>query len=413
MFGKRVLSSKVAACVGVLICAAGAAPVEALAQCRNDYNFGVASVTPGPGGGITVKTLNPTTSPLISIINTVNTAFLTNTTSFVSSPSGPTSDQQSGGVWGRVVAGVTDTKSTTTDVPKGTLSSGVAMTGSQVCHQSANHTYGGFQVGADLGKLNINNSGSNWHFGVTAGYLTASAKDTTPGFDDGTGNLGNTYAPGDLTAHFQVPFLGLYTVFTHGNFFADTQVRFDLYQSTSASPGNNYFGVLNDAHGISLTGAAGYRFALGDTWFIEPSIGGVWSRVQVDPLITPLALGADVRGTLRVDDIESLLGRATLRVGASLPFGNYVWQPFATASVLHEFAGAATSKLTISDPSGVPFNGAVFTSSTSRVGTYGQFGVGTAIVAGNSGWLGYGRVDAKVGESVEGIGVNMGLRYQW
>ena len=79
---------------------------EAIAQCNNDFNFGVASV--GPGG---VRNLNPTTSPLISIINTVNTAFLTNTTSFVSAPAGANSDQQSGGVWGRVVGGVVDFES--------------------------------------------------------------------------------------------------------------------------------------------------------------------------------------------------------------------------------------------------------------------------------------------------------------
>jgi len=71
--------------------------------------------------------------------------------------------------------------------------------------------------------------------------------------------LSNTYAAGDLTAHFQVPFIGC---ITQGNFFADTQLRFDLYQSTSTSEGNNTFGALNDAKGISVTGAAGYRFAL-------------------------------------------------------------------------------------------------------------------------------------------------------
>jgi opacity protein-like surface antigen len=51
--------------------------------------------------------------------------------------------------------------------------------------------------------------------------------------------------------------------------------------------------------------------------------------------------------------------------------------------------------------------------STSRVGTYGQFGLGTAAVLGNTGWLGYARVDYRTGENIDGWNVNAGLRYQF
>jgi hypothetical protein len=54
-----------------------------------------------------------------------------------------------------------------------------------------------------------------------------------------------------------------------------------------------------------------------------------------------------------------------------------------------------------------------FSTSTERFGTYGQIGLGTAIVVGNTGWLGYGRADVKVGEDIQGVGFNAGLRYQW
>jgi len=47
------------------------------------------------------------------------------------------------------------------------------------------------------------------------------------------------------------------------------------------------------------------------------------------------------------------------------------------------------------------------------VGTYGQFALGTAAVFGNSGWLGYGRVDYRTGENIEGWSVTGGLRYQF
>ena len=380
---------------------------KAVAQCHNDFNFGIASV--GAGG---VKNLNPTTSPLISITNTVNTAFFTNTTAFVSSPGALAANQQSGGVWGRAVGGFVDSETRTIDKPSAVpISPGEVTTGTQVCHQSNHHTYAGFQVGADIGKLNIGNSGASWHFGIMSGFLAASAKDTTPGISDGT--LNNTYAPGDLRAQFQVPFAGLYSVLTQGNFVADAQVRWDWYQSRSSSPGNNYFGALNDAQGVSVAGGIYYRLMLPQSWFLEPSIGGVWSRVQVDPLTTPLALGSEARGTLRVEDIDSLLGRASVRVGVNLTQGIYAWQPFAVASVIHEFADDVKSTLSVSDPPNALFDGMVFSSSTARVGTYGQFGAGLGLVAGNSGWTGYGRVDVKVGENVEGVGVNMGLRYQW
>ena len=47
------------------------------------------------------------------------------------------------------------------------------------------------------------------------------------------------------------------------------------------------------------------------------------------------------------------------------------------------------------------------------MGTYGQFGLGTAAVLGNTGWLGYARVDYRTGENIEGWNVNAGLRYQF
>jgi hypothetical protein len=46
----------------------------------------------------------------------------------------------------------------------------------------------------------------------------------------------------------------------------------------------------------------------------------------------------------------------------------------------------------------------VFDTSTERFGTYAQFGVGTALVLGNTGWLGYSRVDYRIGDNIEGVG---------
>src|SRR5262245_3537774 len=71
----------------------------ALAQCINS-NFNFAGFFDTPFG---IRNLQPTASPLVSITNTVNTAFLTNTTSFVSAPASSKPDQNSGGVWTRAI----------------------------------------------------------------------------------------------------------------------------------------------------------------------------------------------------------------------------------------------------------------------------------------------------------------------
>jgi outer membrane autotransporter protein len=47
------------------------------------------------------------------------------------------------------------------------------------------------------------------------------------------------------------------------------------------------------------------------------------------------------------------------------------------------------------------------------MGTFTQYGAGTAVVFGNSGWLGYGRYDYRTGQNIEGHSVNAGLRYNW
>src|SRR5260370_26142889 len=78
---------------------------------------------------------------------------------------------------------------------------------------------------------------------------------------------------------------------------------------------------------------------------------------------------------LTVNDIESTLGRLSVRVGTTVTSGNVVWQPFASASVFHEFQGGVTSSLA-SDFSAMGVSRLptlISTVSTSSLGTYGQF----------------------------------------
>ena len=83
----------------------------AWAQCVD--NFNVAATIPGVGLQPVQRLVplgtGPSLGALTSTINTVNTAFLTGTSAFVSAPGGPVPDQQGGGVWGRMIAGTVET----------------------------------------------------------------------------------------------------------------------------------------------------------------------------------------------------------------------------------------------------------------------------------------------------------------
>jgi hypothetical protein len=118
---------------------------------------------------------------------------------------------------------------------------------------------------------------------------------------------------------------------------------------------------------------------------------------------------------LAIEDIESILGRLSVRVGTSVAFDHVVLQPFASASVFHEFQGGVTSSLT-SDFSaiGLPLVPTLSsTVSVSSPGTYGQFSLGVAAQVVNTGWVSYLRGDYRTGEDIEGWSLNGGLRYHF
>ena len=340
---------------------------------------------------------------LVSVIDTANTAFLSGTSAFVGSPSSATPDQQVGGIWTRGIVGTVNNENSSSTTVQTNLLGGVTIPGAVNCETKTKLDFAGFQVGRDIGQLNLDKSGWNAHFGLTGGWFEANAKDASPG--------------GTFHADFQVPFVGLYGAATHGNFFADGQVRWDFYNNTVSDSFNGLSDQQFDARSISVTGNVGYRFDVAaadhSKWFIEPSIGGVWSHTDVDPLNVPgtaiVGTGVGLPGTFQINDIESALGRASVRVGTSFASDHIAWQPFATASVFHEFAGDVTTTQTgavaplCNIVGNVPpcnqnlpplFKDVQFTGdqSVSRVGTYGQFALGIAGQVIDTGWLGYARV---------------------
>ena len=367
----------------------------------------VAAGAVANAGVMAVTNVSASVGALVSSINTVNTAFLTQSSAFIGSPANPQPDQEGGGVWARGVGGHLSTSTTAT---AGNISFGTPQQGNIICNTRTLEDFAGVQIGTDFARLNVN--GWNLHLGSMVGYLGSKTHDATPGLDP----------PANFRDSLQIPFVGAYGAASYGNFLVDGQVRGDFFQNEVSDSTHGLSGQRFDARGISLTGNVAYNQKLDNKWFVEPSAGIIWSRTQVDPSHVP---GTGVTGTpigpgfvppwvLTVNDIESTLGRLSVRVGTTVTSGNVVWQPFASASVFHEFQGGVTSSLA-SNFSAIGVGAPTLSStvSTSSLGTYGQFGAGVAARIVDTGWVTYLRGDYRTGDNIEGWSVNGGLRYQF
>jgi outer membrane autotransporter protein len=336
---------------------------------------------------------------LVSAINTFNTAYLAQGSAFVANPPAQ-KEQTGGGIWIRGIGGHTDTTFNSTVTFGG-------IGGAANCGSGIKQTYAGYQIGADVGKLNLGNSGAYVHFGVTAGFGQAN-------YDE--------HRPGTLSGEIEAPFVGAYATYANGNFFADFMARYNVFSQSLTEPINlGLYGQRLDAQGYSLQGSAGYRFDIpNSTWFFEPSGGVVYSNTKVDPLHFA---GTEIYGgltntsfgILSIDDIRSTLVRLGARAGTTIDAGhNIIYQPFAAASVWHDFqsSSSATLNMVISGP---PPLGTMLTGliNVSNVETYGQYSIGIARQTTDDGWVSYARIDYRKGKDIDALGFNGGIRYQF
>jgi outer membrane autotransporter protein len=337
---------------------------------------------------------------LVSSIYSANTAFLNQSNAFIGSPDNLQPDQQSGGLWARGVGGHLSASTTAT---AGNISIGGPLAGNISCSTRTLEDFGGVQLGADMARLNV--SGWNLHAGSTIGDLGSRTQDATPA----TPALNP--APG-FRDSLHIPFVGVYGAASYGGFLIDGQIRGNFFQNETSDDNGRLSAQHFDARGISMNGNVAYNQKLSNYWFVEPSAGIVWSKTHVDPSNVP-APGFAPLWALTVNDIESTLGRLSVRVGTTLMSGNVVWQPFVSASVIHEFQGGATSSLSINSAAMGLSLPNLSSTVTSSFGTFGQLGVGVAAKVASTGWLGYLRGDYRHGDYIEGWSVNGGLRYQF
>lgn len=354
---------------------------------------------------------------LVSAINTANTAFLTQSSAFIGSPANPNPDQLGGGAWARGIGGqftYNSTATSTYNLDTRSLGLGILpVSGNITCKTTTRLDFAGVQVGTDIARLDWN--GWNLHIGQTLGFMGAKARDVS--------SAGPNDSPGGTFQNtLEIPFIGFYGAATYGGLFIDGQVRWNYYQNRLNDPvQNGLFGQRLDARGVSLTGNIGYNYRLDGNWFLEPSAGVVWSRTSIDPLNVSGTLvladspGLAPPGTVSIRDIYSTLGRLSLRGGTSVDAGGVTLQPFATMSLFHDFEGgqSATIQTNFSSLVGQGFpeiNGQL---AISRLGTYGQFGLGTVAQLKDTGWLAYFRGDYRTGASINGWSLNGGVRYQF
>lgn len=404
---------------------ASASVSGAWAQCTDPSGIGgLRNAAYGTGTAI---------ASIVSTIGVVNTSSLAQSSAFTGA-SGTNQPVMQGGIWVREVGGKVDSKANSTAALSINLNAPDNVgQGSRECNIRTRTEYLGTQLGFDIAKLNIA-PGTNVTVGLTGGYTEIHSKDRTSG-------------EGTFSSSFQVPFGGVYAALTSGGLTIDGQLRFDAYsgrvkdyqfvfdnRTLGGTASDQSISFRNQAlfsqditgHSSTFIGNIGYRAQLPQSSaFIEPSVGIIWSEARIDDLknsgnaILPGPVGTTPPSTVKFDSIGTALGRASVRVGTNIQTPSIIWQPFAVASVFHEFAGDATAVANgdfgaLGRPSVVTsLRGSSTTNnSVDRVGTYGHIGLGLAGVSTSTGWSGYARVDYREGDSIRGYNFNVGGRYQ-
>ena len=313
-------------------------------------------------------------SNIISTVSAINTAFfeISDCVTALCPLSGPVvatpgsiePNKFTGGVWMRATGGQlkeTADISTTNLVQGGNL--------------KTTTNYSGAQFGLDSGLLNLGGSGWAGHIGIMGGQLTAEGSNIASKVD------------------YRVPYIGLYAVAAKDYFFSSLTIRHDFYEINVPA----VFNALSGS-GTSISGFAGYRFDFKD-FFVEPAAGLSWGRWTFDNF----SVGANQ--LLSFDPYKSLLGSLGVRIGKNIEGENSAWQPFVSAIVLNEFERNSTSQFVDNITS------AIVPITEAQVGTFAQFGVGTAINIRNTGLIGFIRGDVRTGSKVEGASLTGGLRY--
>lgn len=323
--------------------------------------------------GANTGAITPIATSLSSAFGAISTSFFQSSSAFVVPASGNGPDQFTYGPWIRISGGAADIDSTGSDTQLG-----------QTSQSKVDTTFEGFQAGFDSGLINVDKTNTNFHIGVTTGIVGADATEKKASNTD---------------VNFSIPFVGIYGAVKHEDFSADVTYRHDFVDLRVAG------GAVQQATHISAEGNSIYGNLLygiaADKFSIIPSLGLGYSHYDIDKL--PTILG----GTVSFRDFDSLLGRLGVQVGRTIPVTDkFAVQPFVTGAIWHEFEGNTIARF--SDPSGL-FDQI----STTRVGTFGQVGVGISAQLVPVGFTAFLRGDFRFGDKLNGQVGTLGVRYSF
>ena len=323
--------------------------------------------------GANTQAITPIATSLSSAFGAISTSFFQSSSAFVVPASGKGPDQFTYGPWIRVSGGAADIDSTGTDTQLG-----------QRAKSEVDTTFEGFQAGFDSGLINVDGTNTNFHIGLTTGVVGADASEKK------ASNTG---------VNFSIPFVGVYGAVKHDDFSADVTYRHDFVDLRVNGPAvakPTRIGADGDSvYGNLLYGIAAGKFS------IIPSLGLGYSHYDIDNL--PTVLG----GNIGFRNFDSLLGRVGVQVGRTVAVTDkFAVQPFITGAVWHEFEGDTLARFT--DPTGL-FDQIM----TTRVGTFGQVGVGVSAQLVPVGFTGFVRGDFRFGDKLNGQVGTMGVRYSF
>ena len=254
--------------------------------------------------------------------------------------------------------------------------------------------FSGEQVGADMAIYNMGSSGWNMHAGLTGGEYDASSTSF-----------------GSQTA-FRVPFVGVYAALTGHGFNANLLVRHDAWYGHVTDSGLGLTNARMNGQGTAVTAEVGYSINLPNGMFLKPTAGFSYNRASFETL-TGGQDGSAIPGyKLAVGPVVSELGVISLQAGYPFKAGEWALIPNAVVSGWREFAGAIPGRASSTNTgAGQAFD---FALATSRIGSFGQVGVGIAASPLKlPNLLMYVRADYRAGENVTGGTFTFGARYSF
>jgi hypothetical protein len=286
------------------------------------------------------------------------------------------------GVWSRSFAMVESTR------PSTTLSS---TSGSYTTSNSITTNSQAFQLGADIAQFDIGSSGWAAYGGVTAGSLWSQPQ------------VGS-----DGSYHYDVPFVGLYSVLTNGSFALQSTVLRGFYASSMTSSGFALSNYSNSGDAFNFSSTASYRFVV-NSFGIEPTAGISLTDLSVHSFGVGSVGGVVPSGNMAFSRVYSDLANVGLRISHSYDFDKFSISPYVAVAVWDEFGPKSVA--TYTTPAILPTT--TVYDAGSKLGAYGQYSVGGSFQVHDSGWSGYFRSDVKLGDNIRALVVSSGLRYSF